>query len=182
MEMRQRQIRGGGAQMAHGGGGGTLSPHERDYKTHILYLMPDDMPSKKAHGIACALPGILVVNLASVPANQRPRYVRGVPTLEVQGHVPRIFVGTQALVELERLRSEQLQNSVGGDKSIGFDYNSENRKASMSAVGCAIEPILDDDSKYGGQTKIKDGDIEKLKSRRANLPDPRLTGGSAGSP
>ena len=174
--------RGGGIQMPRGGGGGTLSPHERDYKTHILYLIPEDIPSKKAHVIACALPGILVVNLASVPANQRPQYVRGVPTLEVQGHVPRIFVGTQALVELERLRSEQLQNCIGGDKSIGFDYNSENRKASMTAVGCTIEPILDDDSKYGEHSKIKDGDIEQLKSRRANLPDPRLVGESAGNP
>lgn len=155
--------------------GGMLSNKGQDYNTHVLYLLPDDASSRKAHQHARGLPGVFICNLKSLSASERPRALTGVPTL-VEQDSGRSYRGTHALVELERMQKKELAHNTfgGGHVGHGVGHGVDTvGQPNVSQIGCPIEPFLDDPSRYGNGGRVKERDIDTMRSLRDRLPDPR---------
>lgn len=136
-----------------------------DYKTHILYIAPNNPGSKIALELAPKGNEIQIKNVTEMQKSEIPNWLNGVPTL-FDVREKRIFKGTHALNELKTLNGSQL-SGISNNKGIGYDFKTFETTSSTCSSGCEIEPIIDDESKYrGDKGKNLEASIEKMKEIR----------------
>lgn len=155
-----------------------------DFKTHLLYILPNDKNCRLPLQLAASVHSILIQNVAEFQPGQRPEWLNGVPTVvDIKNKVA--YKGTEALQLLHYLHQEHNKLSSPGmalpvtAQPAQHEPTFSNLQSSnhhMNFVG-SVDPNDFDTSKYKQSGRVRSDQIQKYNEARSRVPAPVKSNG-----
>jgi len=137
------------------------------FKTHVLYVIPNNRVCIEAAAIAEKLNTIYIQNALELPSHERPTWLVGVPTI-VDLKQNNVVSGTDAL-ELLKNKLTSIPQFAKASSGIGFELEGGGGASILdSDFGVFRSSSASSSADLYGEGRLQQNQIDQYRERRTN--------------